>query len=85
MFLGCRYVRGNWTECDPDLRLKSRQDIVRAKYRDGICPAHRIITKQCDLKGIQKGMQPIEKYRMFKVLHIQVELNRHFENSIIFW
>ena len=56
IIVDCRYERGEWSDCDPDLRLKKRQDIIKDKYRNQACPSHRTITKPCEQKGLQKGI-----------------------------
>lgn len=45
----CRYKRGQWSECDHTLQLKSRMDELKANFKGSAdCPKTRLITKQCD-------------------------------------
>jgi len=44
----CRYQRGQWSDCDPQLQLKRRTDTIKAHFKGPDCKESRVITKQCN-------------------------------------
>jgi len=44
----CRYQRGQWSDCNPQLQLKTRTDTIKAHFKGPDCQENRVITKQCN-------------------------------------
>ena len=54
-FPDCRYQRGQWSDCDPQLQLKKRTDTIKAHFKGPDCQENRLITKQCNSDARKGG------------------------------
>ena len=51
----CRFEKGSWSSCDPQVQLKQRTDSLKEAQSTGECPRQRTITKRCKKKHAKTG------------------------------
>lgn len=52
-FVACRYVKGDWSECDANLHMKERLDQLKPGS-DPSCESTRRMSKKCKGKTDKK-------------------------------